>query len=455
LPSPLSGYRRKLRLASQILQAEGLPALRDRISDRWRERSRRRSFRKVSGSPDLPAHPVLNLLSTSPSPRLGGLQTQLLHRLESEAGRRPVALFYPEAEAYRLEIDAGGRRRSLRIDGQLSSSSPVALLDPAFERAILEATTEIGARALHVEGLAGMPFGSLLELQRHGLQLILSVHDFSLFCPRPHLVESPQWRFCGYSQDPERCARCLAQDWSLPFGFQESRRALARELLAAAAAVVYPSEFLRQQHLELFPGIPRDRQRVIEPAVWGARRPRRLLERPIRHIAYVGSVQPHKGALVFEEIVQRLSTPAHPGLHWTVYGGGDANLLRRLRRLERVRVRGYYKSGSLIDRLRRDHVDLALLLSIWPESYGLVLSECMAAGVPVLAFDHGAVAERIRRHGGGLLVAPEAGAAGIASAVAALASGEEEMPRLGSPDMPAAEDAAAAFLELYGELGLS
>src|SRR5205085_9739480 len=147
---------------------------------------------------------------------------------------------------------------------------------------------------------------SLAELRRPGLDLLLSVHDFSLFCPRPHLLERPQLRFCHYSQDPERCARCLAQDWPVGLGSQEERREIARELLLAAQAVVYPSWFLRRQHLELFPGLPADRQRVIEPPSPIASGPPLRREGPARHVAYIGQVLPHKGALVFERIVQRL-----------------------------------------------------------------------------------------------------------------------------------------------------
>ena len=63
-------------------------------------------------------------------------------------------------------------------------------------------------------------------------------------------------------------------------------------------------------------------------------------------------------------------------------------------------MRGYYRAGSLPGLLRRESVDLALLLSIWPESYGITLDECRAAGVPVVAFDHGAMGERLRWEGG-------------------------------------------------------
>ncbi|MEA2604204.1 MAG: hypothetical protein QOF89_5196 [Acidobacteriota bacterium] len=446
-----------LRTAGRVLRAEGLPALRDRLSDRWREHNRRLSFRAAGSPLDLPANPVLNLLSTAPTPRLGGLQAQLLSRIESEAEQRPLALLYPEPGAWRLEVTAGGRRLSLTLAGN-APPSPVALADEAFERAVTRAIGEVRARALHVEGLAALPLASLLALQRRGLELVLSVHDFSLFCPRPHLLESPELRFCGYSRNAERCARCLAHDWPVPAGFQEERRELARQLLRAAAAVVYPSEFLRRRHLELFPGIPAERQRVIEPPGPLAAAPPPatpgIPERPVRHVAYIGNILPHKGALVFEEVLRRMPPADFPDLRWSAYGGGDPGLLLRLRRLPRTRVRGYYRSGSLIDHLRHDRVDLALLLSIVPESYSLALSECLKAGVPVVAFDHGAIAQRLRRHGGGLLVDPAAGAAGIAATVAARIQGLRVPGDGPPPETPSAREAARAFADLYRELGL-
>ena len=116
-------------------------------------------------------------------------------------------------------------------------------------------------------------------------------------------------------------------------------------------------------------------------------------------------------------------------------------------------MRGYWRSGTLPRVLRRGAVDLALLLSVAPEAYGLTLDECWRAGVAAVAFDHGAMAERVRRLGGGILVPPAEGASGIARAVRQAAAGPV-------PAVPAAEllpeprQAAAAHLELYRGLGL-
>lgn len=392
-----------MRVAWRVLRTEGLLAVRDRILDRMAENRRRRRFSPAPQGwrPPVPV-PVLTVSATPPEPWLGGLQLHLLRRFK--AAPPASALLYPVAGGWRLEV-AG---RVLLFPGDLPS--PTALEDPAFEEVVRSAAAAVGAGALHVEGLAGLPPGSLLRLRRDGLELSLTLHDFAAFCPRPHLLERPQVRFCRFSRELSRCGSCLRLDWRVDDGFQAGRRAVSAELLASASALIFPSEFLRRAHGELFPGLSPERQRIRPPEGGSAPLPDQE-GGPIRHVALVGGVKAHKGALVFEETVGLLESS---GLRWTAYGVGDPELLRRMRRLPRVRVRGYYRSGTLPHLLRRDRVDLALLLSIVPESYSLVLDECAAAGVPVVAFDLGAVAERFTR---GRLVSLEKGAEGIAAAV--------------------------------------
>ena len=504
----------------RVLRAEGVAAALDRFHDRRAEARRRRSFRPVAAPPPGFACAVLNLAAAAPAPRLGGVQAQLLWRVDAEAARRPVALLYPDkpgsGSGYRLELQSGRGRWALQLppkargtDSEPPASvapkpgdaspadalgtrlSGLAPTDPGLERAVAWAAGLCGATLLQVEGLAGMPLGSLLRLRESGLRLALAIHDFAAFCPRPHLLESlappAPPRFCHYSRDAARCARCLGRDAAgLAPGFQEGRRELARQLLASAAAIVYPSSFLARTHDELFGGAGGAAARVIAPAgssalfrahsarpqcPQGSQRSPRLP----RHIAWVGAVQPHKGALVFEAAVRRLVAGGRR-LRLSAYGGGDAEILARWRRLPGLRVRGYYRAGSLPPLLRRDGVDLALLLSVVPESYGLALDECAAAAVPVVAFDHGAVAERIAAAGSGLLLAaavaddPEAAGAALAALLSDLLDGRLAVPPPPIPPPPIpppgqlppaapsaprpATAAAADWLELYRELGI-
>lgn len=465
------------QLLLRVLAGEGVRGFSERVLGRVGEWRRDRSFSPARPGEPLAA-PLLNLLGTPPWPHLGGVQLQLAQRLASERAARAVALLFPRGGRFRLEHEDAGRRRAL--DFGPAPPTPPILRSPELERAVREALARTGAAAVHLENPAGLPLASLLALAEAGPPWILSVHDFSLFCPRPHLVEEPRHAFCHYSTDPERCAACLAHDWPVARGFQESRRGLAHRLLVVAAAAVYPSDFLRRRHLELFPGLDPSRHRVIAPAVHLPRLPPAPAlpsppaavrvgpdgvpgsvagahthpVRAPRHVAFVGSVQVHKGALLFEQVVRRLA-PLHPHVAWSVFGGGDAEILRRLRRLPGVRVHGFYRPGTLPGRLRRAGVDFALLASIWPESYSIALEECAAAEVPVLAFDLGAPGERVRALGGGALVPLEGGAAAFAERLAAFIDGREPLPPLrtaGAPPHPAA--AAAACLALYHELGL-
>ena len=441
----MKGAGRALATALRVLRAEGLAAARDRLLDRLADARRDRLYAALSetDAASFPS-PVLNLLATRPSPRFGGVPTQFLARLCFEEKDRPVALLYPTGRGYRLELTRPGRRG--RLDMPASALDPSALADAAFEAAVLRAVDRAGARVLHPEGVAGLPLESLLRLRARGLKLVLSLHDFALFCPRPHLMERPADRFCDYCRDLDRCRRCLAVDWRLPEGFQARRRAVAAELLASADAVVYPSVFLRERHCGLFGALQAGRQHVIEPAVDPVSLPPPASSsRPIRHIAYVGAVHAHKGALVFEDVVKALASTR--GLRFTVFGGGDPAILARLRRLPRVKIRGYYRAGSLPGLLRREGVDLALLLSIWPESYGITLDECRVAGVPVVAFDHGAMGERLRREGGSL-VPTEDGARGVARTVAAASLQAVTGLQAPSPDPAAAARAHARVYDL-------
>lgn len=442
-----------LLAAARVLRAEGLRSLGFRLADRLEERRRERSFTPAASAAGLPRVPILNVLATLPSARLGGLQTQLLRRLEAEARSRPVALLYPVRGGYRLEVTAGDDLRALVWEAP-SPLSPVTLQDGDFERAVSWAARAVGASALHFEGQAALPLASLLALGRAGLSLLLSVHDFSLFCPRPHLYDPGAAGFCGYSRDPDRCRACLGRSWRLAAGFQGERRQIGARLLDEAVAVVFPSEFLRTRSEELFPSLDARKTRVVEPFPVARAIARGGGRAPLRHVAYVGSVQPHKGAGLLAEVAARLDRGAGEAApRISVFGGGEPALLRRLRRLPGVEVHGYYRNGTLPELLRRREVDLALLLSIVPESYSLSLSECQAAGVPTLAFDHGAIGERLRRLGGGELVDPAGGADGVAERLREL--GRNGVQPLLPAHPPSAGPAAAAIRALYRDLGLA
>ena len=82
----------------------------------------------------------------------------------------------------------------------------------------------------------------------------------------------------------------------------------------------------------------------------------------------------------------------------------DAPLLKT----GKVFVTGPYSEGEAPHLLRRERPDLVFLPSVWPETWSYVLDEALESGLPIVAFDLGAIAERLRAAERGRVVAADA-----------------------------------------------
>ncbi|HEV7571066.1 MAG TPA: glycosyltransferase [Thermoanaerobaculia bacterium] len=404
-----------------VIRGEGIGSAIRRTQERIEEAAHAAALRLRGAFAGAAQAPILNVAADGTSLRLGGLQAQLVARLDAERAFRSVALVSPAV------LDLSRPSRHTRR------------VSPRIEIAIRDAVASTGARTIHFEGMHGVPFAEVLRLIDDGFEVIVGVHDFSLFCARPHLIEEPAGTFCFYSQDLDSCHRCLSQTWQVPQNAQRDRRALAREILTVARRVIFPSHFLLDQHRQIF-AMPDLAGVVIEPGVRIANRAVRAAA-PARAIAYAGSAKRHKGAHMLAELAQRSGAALH------IFGGGDEDLLRELRRLPNVTVHGYYRGGELPSLLRRHGVGLVIVPSIWPEAHCLVMSEAWLAGAAVAAFDLGAQAERIRAHGGGWLAPLESGADGMLAIMNQWLAGSitAAAPR----NIATPLDAARAHIELY------
>ncbi len=372
----------------QVARSEGLASAMTRAAERVGETGQR-AVRLARGAFARRPEPALvNVIAMPPYARLGGVPVQLQARLAEERRLRDVALWHGGV----LEADGGAWR-----------------MQPH------------GARAVIVEG----GFGEAFTLD-DGVDTILVVHDFSLLrdaarlLPRARAVVFPSQFLC------------------------DAYRAVVPSFEARIIEPGPPCHPERGRGLGGSEGPPSDSAGIVHRRGSFASHPPGPLAQDDRgDVAFAGSVKPHKGGALLGDIIQATNTA-----EWHVFGGGDFELLRTIRG---AKVHGYYRAGALPQLLARHRIGLVVLPSIVPESFSLTLSECWNAGVPVVAFDHGAIADRIRVHGGGWLVPLEAGAEGIANAVRAWLDGAEvRVPER----VPTARDAAAAHVALYRELGV-
>jgi glycosyltransferase involved in cell wall biosynthesis len=116
-----------------------------------------------------------------------------------------------------------------------------------------------------------------------------------------------------------------------------------------------------------------------------------------------------------------------------------------------------YSRDKLSDIVNEIDPDLFGLFSIAPETYSHTLSESWSLGLPVLATNLGAVAERVRRHGGGILLDVD-DLDGIVELLVSKGRSAVEGQDLGLPavslsSVRALERMTQDYLHLYDEIG--
>ncbi|ODU10507.1 MAG: hypothetical protein ABS84_03880 [Rubrivivax sp. SCN 71-131] len=119
-------------------------------------------------------------------------------------------------------------------------------------------------------------------------------------------------------------------------------------------------------------------------------------------IAVIGAIGAHKGLAALEVLAARL--PAT--LRVVVLGYTERQLRQGWTADGRIWVHGIFHPDQLPRLAQHYGARLALFPPGMPESHCYALGDAWMSGLPVLAPDHGALAERIRRHGGGTVYDP-------------------------------------------------
>ena len=175
----------------------------------------------------------------------------------------------------------------------------------------------------------------------------------------------------------------------------DDTRTRERAVLSAAASVVTTSAWTRRRLLELY-RLPADRVHIAQPGVDAA--DLATGSAAGRELLCVAAVTPDKG---HDVLLDALATIADLSWHCACVGSLD----RDPEFVERLRRRAL--DGGIADRMSfagpRTGVDLersyaaadVLVLASRAETYGMVVTEALARGLPVVAADVGGVTEAL------------------------------------------------------------
>lgn len=233
-----------------------------------------------------------------------------------------------------------------------------------------------------------------------GIDYDIYLHDYSWFCPQITLV-SHNNLYCG---EPEAsvCQTCIldrgnatGDDTALSLlrelGTDIFRRAQA--VIASCADVA--TRYRRHIDVPVVLGQwepPVSTQHVVFPTT-----------KPtgIRRILLIGAIGPEKGYDLLLRLARHVASVGLP-LRFCIVGFtcDDSRLLET----GVVEITGRYAENELTSLIRMQRCDWGFLPAVWPETWSYVLTEFWRHECPVVTFDIGAPAERIRTVGGGLVI---------------------------------------------------
>lgn len=254
-------------------------------------------------------------------------------------------------------------------------------------------------RAIELHHMVGHEPSVLGLIEGLRLPYDVHVHDYGLLCGRVALV-GPTQRYCG-EPDTVRCEACVADAGNLideDISVAALRQRSAR-LLAGARHVFVPSDDAAIRVHRHFPAT----QPVAVPHEDDAGFPEPPPVAPSTRcrVCVVGAIGIHKGYQVVLDCARDAAERSLP-LEFVVVGHTIDD--SRLMATGRVFVTGAFAAPEAVSLIKAQKASLAMLPSIFPETWSLSLGEAWRAGLRVAAFDIGAQAERIRRTGRGFLL---------------------------------------------------
>lgn len=331
-----------------------------------------------------------------------------------------------------------------------------ALCDSAEEMAFSNAISHYNIDIVHFQHLGHHALSLPIIAKASGTGVIFSAHDFWLISARYNLLNH-ELRYV--EEDMKWVLSCdviLRTAENADYGSEQTRRAFVARMLHNVDTILFGTRHSRDLIHSIYPildekrsltlGIPSPENTVpVVPKTYEA-----LGERPLR-IAVVGNFLRTKGADTILGLID-LAHPEHFEFHIFGYVHPEYDAVINGQPRPNVKIYGRYTAGD-IDALKV--ADVALNLSIWPETYCISLSEAWQNGLIPIVTDVGALGDRVVDGENGFKV-PIGSSAAVLERLELLRSSETMraaiMSNIGPHLWCDAADYGKALLEAYNDV---
>jgi GT2 family glycosyltransferase/glycosyltransferase involved in cell wall biosynthesis len=260
---------------------------------------------------------------------------------------------------------------------------------PSDFQLLREMLQKLGLEHIELHHLLDMPLDAVELITRLGVPYDVYIHDYSWICPRLTLVGG-NGLYCG-EPPVERCEACIrnhGSEMEEVITVEDLRRRSGR-ILDRAKTVIAPSRDTRDRLARYFPNLD------VKIVPWEPERQSTVRVVPLEttlRVAIIGAISLQKGHRILLDCA-RDAAQRNLNLEFVVIGYTVED--EPLVATGKVFITGPYEEQEIGTLLNREQCHLAFFASVSPETWCYTLTHAMAHGLPIVAFDHGAVAERL------------------------------------------------------------
>lgn len=297
-------------------------------------------------------------------------------------------------QATLLRLSPAPRGVSLKLEG-IHEAFELHFALPQEHDALLRTLRLLQVGHIHFQHLLGHS-PDIAELpEKLGITHDFTIHDYYSFCPQISLTDHTD-RYCG-EEGSAQCRSCLQRN-PAPYGLDiDTWRNNHTTLLNQARYVMAPSLDAVQRIRKYAPAanvcfVPHANL-LPAPPPCPAPMPQPLSEPRPLIVAVLGALSRIKGADVLESVATLAANQNAP-VEFHLLGYAYRNL--RTQPKAKLTVHGAYEDTDLPQLLAWLKPDVVWFPAVWPETYSYTLSACLESGLPVVAPNIGAFAERLQ-----------------------------------------------------------
>lgn len=317
---------------------------------------------------------------------LGGTTMHVMDIIKNNRDKYNFHVLAPSGGIYKVFSFFKDSEKTLKL-GAINNSGIISYYNADYRKMLEKVIVGFRINTIHVHHMINHYFDIIDVSKKYNIKSIITLHDLYAICPTINMLYKME-EYCMPIKD-KNCSECIFMKTGLRNNIIPSWQKEWDKYLAQFDQIIVPSNNTKEIinsvykdiNIDVIPhGIDYEDNNYLS----------NIDNKDVIDVAFVGVVSVHKGGNILKELIKNRNSK----IRYHLFGSSELPELNKNQ--SNFINHGKYNRNDLPKLLKENNVNLVILLSICPETYSYTLTESIVSGVPVLAFDIGAVGERIK-----------------------------------------------------------